>query len=103
MLKTTIIGNIGADAIVRETSGKQAISFKVAHNEKYTTDGVKHEKTVWIDCTIWRERVTTLPDYLKRGQKVYLEGIPSADAYTNKETGELISVLRLNVRHIELL
>lgn len=103
MLKTTLIGNIGADATVKEISGKQAISFRVAHNEKYPKDGVKHEKTVWVDCTIWRNQITTLPDYLKRGQLVYLEGSPSADAYTNKEMGEVVSVLRLNVRNLELL
>lgn len=53
MLKTTAIGNIGADAVIRHTNGKMAISFPVAHNEKYQDkQGNRHEKTIWIDCTI---------------------------------------------------
>jgi len=103
MLSTTIIGHIGADATVREVSGKQAINFRVAHKEKFTRDGTKQEKTVWVDCTVWKDKATSLPDYLKKGQKVYLEGTPSADGYTHKETGELISILRLNVRKLDLI
>ncbi|NRB50584.1 MAG: single-stranded DNA-binding protein [Saprospiraceae bacterium] len=104
MLNTVAIGNIGADAVIRHTNGKMAISFPVAHNEKYTDkQGNRHEKTIWIDCTIWRESETKLVAYLKKGQMVYVEGSPSTDAYVQKDTGELMSAFRLTVRKIELI
>lgn len=104
MLKATAIGNIGADAVIRHTNGKMAISFPVAHNEKYLDkQGNRHEKTIWIDCTLWRDSETKLLGYLKKGQLVYIEGSPSTDAYVQKDTGELMSAFRLNVRKLELL
>ena len=104
MLNAIAIGNIGNDAVVRHVNGKNVISFPVAHNEKYTdAQGVRHEKTVWIDCTIWRENETKLASYLKKGQLVYVEGTPSTEAYIQKDGGELRSAFRLTVRKLELL
>jgi len=104
MLKTTVIGNIGVDAVVRFANGKNVISFPIAHNEKFTdAQGVKHEKTTWVDCIIWRDKETSLAQYLKKGQLVYVEGTPSAEAYLQKETAEVRSSFKLSVRKLELL
>lgn len=104
MLKTTAIGNIGADAVMRHVNGKNVISFPIAHNEKYVdSKGVKHEKTVWIDCSIWREKETTITRYLKKGQLVYVEGSPSVESYVQKETGEVRTAFKMVVQKLELL
>ena len=103
MLKTTLIGNLGADAVVRHHNGNQAIGFSVAHNEKYKdAQGVIHEKTLWVNCTYWRSKDTNLLQYLKRGQLVYLEGTPSTSVYRNK-SGEPTADFSLRITNLQLL
>lgn len=103
MLKATLIGNLGADAVVRHHNGNQAIGFSVAHNEKYKdAQGVTHEKTLWINCTYWRSKDTNLLHYLKCGQLVYLEGTPSTSVYRNKN-GEPTADFSLRITNLQLL
>ncbi|EJW89462.1 single-strand binding family protein, partial [gut metagenome] len=48
MLKVTVIGNLGADAAVRNINGNDYVCFNLAHEER-----VKEEKvTIWISV-IW--------------------------------------------------
>ncbi len=102
MLKLTIIGNLGKDAILREVQGKHVISFSVAHTEKYKdSTGTQKEKTVWVECSYWSERVNLIP-YLKKGHLVYLEGQPNIDVYDNKD-GEKVPSIKLRVTQVQLL
>ena len=104
MLKSSAIGNVGKDAVVRHVGGKNVVSFSIAHNEKYQDkQGVKHERTTWIDCSLWRDDDAKIAGYLKRGQLVYVEGVPSAEGYVQKDSGEVRGSFRLNVRKLELL
>jgi single-strand DNA-binding protein len=49
LIKLTVIGNLGRDAIVRDVQGKSVISFSVAHTEKFKDNmGVQKDKTTWI-------------------------------------------------------
>lgn len=105
MIKLSLIGNIGNDAVLREVNGRKAINFSVAHNSNYKKeDGTKVEKTDWVNCTIWKDgnQSTELVKYLKKGVKVYVEGTPSADTYKNKDSQVMID-FKCNVRHVELL
>lgn len=103
MLKSTVIGNLGAHAKVRNVNGVKAISFSVAHNEQYKdSEGIKHEKTLWVNCTFWRTKETNLIKFLKKGQLVYVEGTPSVGVYRNKE-GIHVADYQLRVTNIQLL
>jgi single-strand DNA-binding protein len=107
MFKTQIIGHIGQDAVAKVVTGydKQAVSFTVAHTERYkNAQGTATEKTTWIECTMWREkdRLAVVP-YLLKGQLVYCEGKVEAASYLDKETGELRQKLRLNLQDVQLL
>lgn len=106
MLKTIITGNLGRDAEVRTLdSGSSAISFTVAVSEKYTDKaGNKVENTTWINCTLWRtsQQPTTIANYLKKGQKVLVEGKPSVRSY-EKNDGTHGASFELRVENIELL
>ena len=100
------IGNIGQDAQVRTLdNGTTAISFSVAISEKYKDkQGNPQEITTWVSCTRWVPQggSTALSNYLLKGQKVYVEGKPSARAYVT-QAGEAAAVLDLRVEKIELL
>ena len=104
MLKMSVIGNLGQDCTIRHWNGKQAISFSIAFNEKYKDqNGVKHERTTWVNCTIWREGQTELTKYLKKGQQVYVEGNPLVSTYVSKQSGEVVPDLQLRVKELQLL
>jgi len=100
----TMIGNLGNDAVIRDSGNKKAVSFSVAHSEKYTDrNGSQVEKTIWVRCTYWRDAdKTKIAEYLKKGQKVYVEGTPSARSYQNKNN-ETVTDLELTVFSLELL
>jgi single-strand DNA-binding protein len=103
MIKLQIIGNIGNDCIVRDVNGYKSINFSVAENQKYTKDGVTHEKTNWVNCSIWREsdQNTNISQYLKKGCKVFVEGTPTVKLFDGQNGKQASLELRVNV--IELL
>jgi single-strand DNA-binding protein len=102
MIKLQIVGNLGRDGVVREVNGKSVINFSVAHTERYRdSSGNQKEQTTWVDCSYWTDRTAVAP-YLKKGTMVYVEGTPSAEAYTGKD-GNAGAALRLRVQTVQLL
>jgi single-strand DNA-binding protein len=102
MIKLQIIGNLGKDCIVKEVNGKNVINFSVAHTERFKDSaGNQKERTTWVECAYWTDK-TAVGQYLKKGQMVYAEGAPEADAYTNKEN-QPAATLRMRVANIQLL
>lgn len=104
MNNSTFIGNIGKDAVINTNKDRKAISFNIAVNESYTKDNVKHEKTTWVNCTLWKaaDKSTEIAQYLTKGKQVAVTGKVYADAYKNDQS-EAVGVLNLQVRDLELL
>ena len=101
MIKLQIVGNLGADCIQKEVNGKNVINFNVAHSEKYKDpQGNLIEKTTWVNCAYWTDKVGVVP-FLLKGKTVYAEGIPEADAYTNKD-GAAAATLRMRVLNLQI-
>ena len=97
-----IIGHLGNDAVVKETSGQKLLEFSVAHSEKFTNkDGVKTERTTWVKCAWWTDR-TNIAQYLKKGGLVEVSGQPRATAYLNNQNTPTAS-LEMNVFSLTLL
>ena len=87
-LKLEIIENLGADATVKDVNNSKAISFSVAHSEKYKNhEGIDIEKTTWVNCTFWKYQgqSTEIAKYLKKGTMVAVEGFPSVRGYQNQQ------------------
>ena len=102
MIKLQIVGNLGKDCIQKEINGKTVINFSVAHTERFKdSTGNLKERTTWVECAYWTDR-TAIAQYLKKGQMVYAEGSPEADAYMNKEN-QAAATLRMRVQNIQLL
>lgn len=102
MLKILFTGNIGKAAEIRTlNSGDMAISFNVAHTQK-TGDG--QEITTWVSCTKWVKAgaSTKIADFLKKGQRVLIEGTPSARAWLQADNSARAE-LDCRVLNIELL
>jgi single-strand DNA-binding protein len=100
MKKIQIIGNIVRDAEVKTISqDKNVINFDVAVNETWKNkDGVKQEKTTYVKCAMWRQE-TGIAQYLTKGNKIYVDGNPDAEAYINKD-GNAVASLTINVNEV---
>ena len=102
MIKLQIVGNLGKDCIVKEVNGKTVINFSVAHSERFKdSQGNPKERTTWVECAYWTDKTGVAP-YLVKGQTVYAEGTPEADAYMNKDN-QAAATLRMRVQSIQLL
>jgi len=101
MIKLQVIGNLGKDCVTNQVNGKNVINFNVAHTEKYKDSaGVVKEKTTWVECAYWTDRIGVAP-YLKRGSQVYVEGIPELRHY-QKNDGTPGTSLSLRVLSLQL-
>lgn len=102
MLKLNVIGHLGKDAIVNNVNGKSVINFSVAHSEKIRdAQGNQNDKTIWVECAYWTDRVAIAP-YLKKGTQVYAEGNGDIRSYTTND-GRSGTNLTLRVLNIQLL
>lgn len=96
MHKIVLIGNIGRDAETKSVNGHVAISFSVAVTEQFAKQG-EEKATIWYSCTLWRkEGATGIAQWLKKGQKVYIEGTPSVRTYEKDGETKISNDVRVN-------
>lgn len=102
MLKTTVIGYLGADALVQNSNGKEFTTIRVAHTSKWTdASGTVHEETTWVDCIM--NGAGKVNEFLKKGQLVYVSGSTSLRVYSSAKDRCMKAGLTINVQSIELL
>lgn len=102
MFKVEIIGNLGADAVVKSENGKDWIQFNVAHTEKWkANDGSVHESTQWISCFINGKETRALP-YLVKGKQVFVRGDARLRTYSSEKERAIVAGISVNVREFEL-
>lgn len=102
MLKTTVIGYLGADAQVQVSNGKEFTTLRVAHTSKWTdASGTVHEETTWVDCIM--NGSSKVNEFLKKGQLVYVSGSTSLRVYSSAKDRCMKAGLTINVQSIELL
>lgn len=101
MLKAEIIGTIGADAEIKDFSGKKYVSFSVACND-YAKDqqGNRTETTTWVSVLWYGDGGGLLP-YLKKGAKVFIRGNLKTKAYTDKQ-GAAQASININAFEVQL-
>ena len=108
--KVTLIGNLGNDPEIRTTSGGNKVAqFSIATSRQWNSaSGEKQEKTEWHKCVAWNvgTRGTGLADviekYVKKGDKLYVEGRIEYRQFEDKEK-QTRYVTEINVREILLL
>lgn len=102
MLKSILIGNLGADAEVRSANGREFVSFRVAHSWNFTAqDGTTNSGTIWVDCI--GSNLKGVVEYLKKGTQVYVEGNVSLRVYSSKVDRCMKAGLTINVETLQLI
>lgn len=84
--RVQLIGNLGKDPELRQTSGGTAVcSFSVACNDKYKDkDGDWKERVEWVNVVTWAQLAELVDRYCKKGKQVYVEGRLSTRKWTDK-------------------
>ncbi len=94
MNKIILIGNLGRDPEMSYTPNGLAVtkfSIAVTRNEK-NANGERIKETDWYNITAFRQLAETCNTYLKKGNKVYVEGRISQRKYTDRNGVERISL-----------
>ena len=87
--KVILIGNLGADPIVRATQdGREIATISIATSESWKdrNSGERKEKTEWHRVVIYNEGlVGVVKNYLRKGSKVYIEGQLQTRKWTDQQ------------------
>jgi len=88
--KVIIVGNLGRDPEVRFTpSGRAMCKFSVATTEKWTDQqGQKQERTEWHNVIAWQRLAEIVGEYVKKGNRIYIEGKLQTSSWDDKESGQ---------------
>ena len=106
--KVTLIGNLGNDPEVRSTTGGNRVAtFSLATSRSWNdASGSKQEKTEWHRCVVWNTKSSQLADivekYVKKGDKIYVEGRIEYRQWQDKENQTRYST-EINVRELIML
>jgi single-strand DNA-binding protein len=106
--KVTLIGNLGNDPEVRSTTGGNRVAtFSLATSRSWNdAAGSKQEKTEWHRCVVWNTKSSQLADivekYVKKGDKLYIEGRIEYRQWQDKENQTRYST-EINVRELIML
>ena len=84
MLTMTIAGNVGKDAVLRNTQGGDPVlGFPIAIDGGKDKNGNKRDST-WVQCNIWGKRAESLNSHITKGTKLVVSGRPGVDVYEGK-------------------
>lgn len=81
--KVQLIGNLGKDPEIRYTpEGKQLAKFSMAINRSYKNkEGETIDDTQWFNIEAWTGLAKIIEEYLKKGDRVYIEGRLKTESY----------------------
>jgi single-strand DNA-binding protein len=85
--KAMLIGNTGSDPEIRTIpSGARVAQFSVATSRRWNDkNGQQQEKTEWHRIVVWERLVEVVERYLKKGDRVYVEGEIEYRQYQDKD------------------
>jgi single-strand DNA-binding protein len=101
--RISLLGHVGRDPEVRQTqSGTKVANISVATNHTVGAGGESpKERTEWHRVTIWGRLAAFAEEYVRKGDRVYLEGRLEYDAY--ERDGVTIPTAEVHVHELVLL
>jgi len=85
--KVILVGNVGRDPEVRHLDKDVTVAnFPLATSESYTAkNGEKVTTTEWHNIVIWRGLAKVVEQYVKKGDRLYLEGRIRTRSWDDKD------------------
>jgi single-strand DNA-binding protein len=102
---TLIVGRVGRDPELRMTPhGLPVTNFSVAVNHRYTDpQGQLQERVKWYRITAWRKPAEACAQYVKKGQRILVEGEVDASARVDSKDGSAQAALELTATTVRFL
>lgn len=102
MFRIQVLGNLGADAEIKQDNGRTYVQFSVADTRRFKReDGTETEVTNWFSCFM-RNADSEVVKYLKKGTKVYVSGNGELRVYSSAKDRMMKAGASINVTVIEL-
>jgi single-strand DNA-binding protein len=89
--KVIVLGTMGRDPEVRYVASNTVpvVKFSLATNEGYKDDqGQWQERTEWHSIVAWRRLAEIIGQYVKKGDRLYIEGRLQTSSWDDQKTGE---------------
>lgn len=88
--KVTLIGNLGADPVVREAGeDRRVANVSLATRRRWKDrEGNRQENTQWHQLVFWGRQAELVERLLKKGQLVYVEGRLNTVSWTDPKDDE---------------
>lgn len=100
--KITLIGNVGRDPDIQQTkSGTKVAHFSIATNRRAPAGSEEQERTDWHRLTLWSKQAQFAEDYIRTGDRIYIEGRLEYDSY--ERDGVVIPTAEIHVNEVVLL
>jgi single-strand DNA-binding protein len=100
--KISLIGNVGRDPDIQQTkSGTQVAHFSIATNRRAPAGSDQEERTDWHRLTLWSKQAQFAEDYIRTGDRIYVEGRLEYDSY--ERDGVVIPTAEIHVNEVVLL
>jgi single-strand DNA-binding protein len=103
--KAMIIGNLGADPEVKVIpSGSRVASFRIATSRRWNDrSGQQQEKTEWHRIVAWDRLAEIVERYLKKGDRVYVEGSMETRQWEDQQSGQTRYMTEIRAREMIML
>lgn len=100
--KIILVGNVGRDPEVQTTStGSRVAHFSLATTRRIPRGEDFEERTSWHRLTLWNRLAELAEQYIRKGDRLYIEGRMDYDAY--EKNGVTIPTAEVNVRELVML
>ena len=88
--RVTLLGNVGKDPEIRATQGGMIVAnFSIATTDRIKgQDGQYTDKTEWHNLVAFQRTAEIIRDYVKKGNKLYVEGRLQTSSWDDKATGQ---------------
>ena len=88
--KVILLGNVGKDPEIRSTaSGMIVANFSIATTDRIKgQDGQFTDKTEWHNLVAFQRTAEIVRDYVKKGNKLYIEGRLQTSSWDDKTSGQ---------------
>lgn len=101
--KVMLIGNVGQDPEVKKvTGGDSVVTISIATTERWKNkEGEKREETQWHRCVAWRKVGEIIEKYVKKGDRIYIEGKLVHRSY--EKDGETKYITEIVIRDMKMM
>ena len=100
--KIILVGNVGRDPDIQVTqAGTKVAHLSLATSRRIPKNGGIEERTDWHRLTVWDRLAELVEDYVRKGDRLYIEGRMEYDSY--ERDGHTVPTAEVQVRELVML